>query len=214
MNNKYYKQLGKRTPRFYNFPQMFKWQWRQRFLRETSMVKKNSVYTVQKVSISISRFYLAHLWILDQIVETLFSTGVTSENKTIHTPPPIPSPQCWGGCCFVQVAGTVAQHCVEGVGWEKLCFPLFKLAKYREALWCKVFQLNLSLIVDQYKLIPCILHQKINFFIVSSFPAAAHIYVFFYMHCYVISYCKKKRKTFHIRIDDYYYITVSLEKDV
>ena len=64
---------------------------------------------------------------------------------------------------------------VEGVGWEKLCFPLFKLAKYREALWCKVFQLNLSQIVDQYKLIPCILHQKINFFIVSSFPAAAHI---------------------------------------
>ena len=123
MNKKYYKQLGKRTPRFYNFPQMFRWQWRQRFLRETSMVKKNSVYTVQKVSISISRFYLAHLWIRDQIVETLFSTGVTSENKTIHTPPPIPSSQCWGGCCFVQVAGTVAQHCVEGVGWEKLCFP-------------------------------------------------------------------------------------------
>ena len=123
MNNKYYKQLGKRRPRFYNFPQMFKWQWRQRFLRETSMVKKNSVYTVQKVSISISRFYLAHLWIRDQIVETLFSTGVTSENKTIRTPPPIPSSQCWGGCCFVQVAGTVAQHCVEGVGWEKLCFP-------------------------------------------------------------------------------------------
>ena len=134
MNNKYYKQLGKRTPSFYNFPQMFKWQWCQRFLRETSMVKKNSVYTVQKVSISISRFYLAHLWIRDQIVETLFSTGVTSENKTIHTPPPIPSSQCWGGCCFVQVAGTVAQHCVEGVGWEKLCFPLFKLAKYRGSL--------------------------------------------------------------------------------
>ena len=84
----------------------------------------------------------------------------------------------------------------KGEGGGKLCFPLFKLAKYREALWCKVFQLILTLIVDQYKLIHCILHQKINFFILSSFPTTAHVNVFFYMHGYVISYCKKKRKNF------------------
>ena len=84
--------------------------------------EKNSVYTVQKVTVSISRFYSAHLWIRDEIgkvtevVETSFSTGVTSENKTIHTPPLLPSSQSWGVCCFLQGAGTVAQHCMEMVG--------------------------------------------------------------------------------------------------
>ena len=67
--NKYYKQFGKRTPKFYNFHQMLKWQWRQRFLKEMSIVKKNSVYTVLKVTNSISRFYLTHLWVRDQIVK-------------------------------------------------------------------------------------------------------------------------------------------------
>ena len=175
--------------------------------------KKFSLYLTKSKHLDFQVLFGASLNSWSNCWDIVLNWSNFREQNNPHSSP-IPSSQCWGGCCFVQVAGTVAQHCVEGVGWEKLCFPLFKLAKYREALWCKVFQLNLSLIVDQYKLIPCILHQKINFFIVSSFPAAAHIYVFFYMHCYVISYCKKKRKTFHIRIDDYCYITVSLEKDV
>ena len=146
--------------------------------------------------------------------DIVLNWGNFREQNNPHSSPPPPLLSKLGWLLFSTGSRNSGAHCVEGVWGGKLCFPLFKLAKYREALWCKVFQLNLSLIVDQYKLIPCILHQKINFFIVSSFPAAAHIYVFFYMHCYVISYCKKKRKTFHIRIDDYYYITVSLEKDV
>ena len=70
----------------------------------------------------------------DKIVEILSSNGVTSKNKIIHTPPPIPS---WGVCCFLQEAQTAAQHYIEGVGggWGaggeegKLYFSFFKLAK-------------------------------------------------------------------------------------
>ena len=61
-----------------------------------------------------------------KIVEKLSSIGGTSKNKKST---PLPSILHWGVCCFLQVAGTVAQHCKEGVGDGELYFTLFTLAK-------------------------------------------------------------------------------------
>ena len=47
-------------------------------------------------------------------------------------PSPFPSIESWGVCCFLQVARTAAQHCMEGSGGggkESFIFPFFKLAK-------------------------------------------------------------------------------------
>ena len=58
----------------------------------------------------------------DKIIEILSSNWVTLENETIHTrppPPPPPSPSKLGCfCCFLQVARTAAQHCMDGMGEE------------------------------------------------------------------------------------------------
>ena len=49
--------------------------------------------------------------------------------RTKHsTPTPLSSIQSWGVCCFLQVAWTVAQHYMEGMGKEKLHFSLLELA--------------------------------------------------------------------------------------
>ena len=62
---------------------------------------------------------------LQNIFETLFSNGATSENKTIHTPPlPLHSKMGY----FLQVTLTVTQHCMEGVEVGKFHFPLFRSA--------------------------------------------------------------------------------------
>ena len=37
----------------------------------------------------------------DEIVETLYSNRVTSENKRIHTPPPLPPFKVRVVCCFL-----------------------------------------------------------------------------------------------------------------
>ena len=66
----------------------------------------------------------------DNIVETLYLNRVTEvrEHKNPH-PSPIPSIQSWDVSCFLKVAQTVAQHCMEGMGEEKLSFSLLKSGK-------------------------------------------------------------------------------------
>ena len=54
--------------------------------------------------------------------------GNFREHKNPH-PSPAPSIQSWGVYCFLKVARTVAQHCLEGMGEEKLSFPLWKSGK-------------------------------------------------------------------------------------
>ena len=68
--------------------------------------------------------------IKDKIVETLSLNGVTSENKTFLTPPPLPSLKV--EVFFLQVAQTVVQHRMEGIGEGKIYSLFFKLAK----CWC------------------------------------------------------------------------------
>ena len=70
----------------------------------------------------------------DKIVQTLYSSRVTSENIRIHTPSPLPSIQSWDVSCFLKVARTVAQHCMEGMGEEKLSFSLSKSGKRQKVL--------------------------------------------------------------------------------
>ena len=201
MNNKYYKQLGKQTPIFSNFREMFEWQWRQRVVKETSILKK----IIQSTPYKPTRFpgFIWRSWIRDQsgkVTELLrhcSQLGYLQRTKqSTPLPPPLLSKL---GCLLFSTGSRNSGTTLHGDGrggGGNFIFPSLSWQKDREALKGKVFQLILSLIVEQYKLIHCILQQKINFFIVSSFPAAAHIYVFFYMHCYLISYCKKKRKNF------------------
>ena len=69
----------------------------------------------------------------NKIVEAFCSKRVVSENKTIHTPHLLPrSTQSWGVCCFIQVVQTAVQHCMEGIGEEKLYFLLFRSVKRQE----------------------------------------------------------------------------------
>ena len=73
----------------------------------------------------------------------LSSNGVTLESSTI----PPPTPTCIQSCgvdCFRQVARTVAQHCMQGVGEGKLNFPLLIWQIVRKVVWGKVSQLILS----------------------------------------------------------------------
>ena len=60
------------------------------------------------------------------------------------SPPPPPSIQSRGVDCFLQVAQTVAQHCMEGVGEGKLNFPFLIWQIVRKVVWGKVSQLILS----------------------------------------------------------------------
>ena len=64
--------------------------------------------------------------------QSLYSNRVTSENKRMHTLPPY-TIQSWGVCCFLYVAWTAAQHCMEGMGEEKLYFHLLKSVKPQKA---------------------------------------------------------------------------------
>ena len=68
----------------------------------------------------------------DKIVET-YSSRVTSESIRIHTPPLSPPFKVGVFFFFLKVAPTVAQHCVEGMGEEKLYFPLLKSGKRQKA---------------------------------------------------------------------------------
>ena len=81
----------------------------------------------------------------DKVFETLY--GNFREHKNSHpspVPSTVPSTQSWGVCCFlkVRVARTVAQHCMEGMGEEKLYFSLLKAGKHQKAV--VVSQLFLS----------------------------------------------------------------------
>ena len=58
----------------------------------------------------------------------LYSNRVTSENKRIRTLP-CPLPSKLDVCCFVQIARTSAQNCMEGMAQEKLLFPPFKVSE-------------------------------------------------------------------------------------
>ena len=73
----------------------------------------------------------------------LSSNGVTLESNTIPPPPPTCIQSC-GVDCFRQVARTVAQHCMEGVGEGKLNFPFLIWQIVRKVVWGKVSQLILS----------------------------------------------------------------------
>ena len=68
----------------------------------------------------------------DKIVETLYSNRVTQENTRVRALSPVPSIQSWGVCCVLFVARTSAQHCMEGMGEEKLYSPLLKLVKRKK----------------------------------------------------------------------------------
>ena len=50
--------------------------------------------------------------------------------QTNPQPLTLPFVQSWGVCCFLQVAWTAAQHCMEGMGEGQLYFPFFELAKH------------------------------------------------------------------------------------
>ena len=63
----------------------------------------------------------------------MHSNRVTSEEKPIH-PPPLPSIQSRGVCCFLLVARTEKQHCMKGmVGGGELYFPLLISVKRQKA---------------------------------------------------------------------------------
>ena len=84
-----------------------------------------SLFKVKKDSINLRYLRKVQLHTIgDKIVETLYSNRVTSEN-----PSPVPSIQSWDVSCFLKVARTVAQHCMEGMGEETLSFPLLKSGK-------------------------------------------------------------------------------------
>ena len=68
--------------------------------------------------------------------------GQFREQKNPH-PSILPSIQSWGVSCFnfFQVARTAAQHCMEGMGEEKLYFPLsFEVGKTSESPFRAVSQ--------------------------------------------------------------------------
>ena len=58
--------------------------------------------------------------------------GNFGEHKNPHPPPLPPAIQSWGVCCFLKVAWTVSKHCLEGMGEEKLSFPLWKSGKHQK----------------------------------------------------------------------------------
>lgn len=106
------------TPRFYNFREMLKWQWRQRVVKETSIVKK----IIQSTPYKPARFP-GFIWHISEFVikvvrslncwDIVLNWGNFIEQNNPH-PYPLSSSQSWGVCCFLLLAGTVAQHCVEG----------------------------------------------------------------------------------------------------
>ena len=94
--------------------------------------------------LSVCRRLIAHKPAMDSVLKLI---RVISENKRIHTPS-LSSPFKVGVCCFLWVARTVAQHCMEGMGEEKLFFPLLKSVKRKNAQFQgEVSQLILSPIV-------------------------------------------------------------------
>ena len=64
--------------------------------------------------------------------DTILKQGNYREQKN---PPPSPnlSIQSWGICCFLQVARTSAQHCIDRMGEQKLYFLLLKSVKRKKA---------------------------------------------------------------------------------
>ena len=65
-------------------------------------------------------------------------------NPLPPSPPPPTSIQSCGVDCFLQVARTVAQRCMEGLGEGKLNFPFLIWQIVRKVVWGKVSQLILS----------------------------------------------------------------------
>ena len=77
--------------------------------------------TIQRIKLAIQSAHLfAHN--LQSATLVLSSKGVTSENKTTHTPSLHLKLKCLS--CFLQVAPTVIQHCMDGFeGGNALFFP-------------------------------------------------------------------------------------------
>ena len=88
---------------------------------EKQRKKKNTCVMYSTLTIFITTVTLNGTTIGDKLVDTLYSNRVTSENKRNYTPPSI---QSWSVCCFLQVAPTAAQNCMEGIGKEKLYYTL------------------------------------------------------------------------------------------
>ena len=65
-----------------------------------------------------SLLFLKRPTIDDKIVDTMYSNRVSSENKRIHTPALSPPFKV-----AAELARTVAQHCMDGMGEEKLDSP-------------------------------------------------------------------------------------------
>ena len=84
--------------------------------------------------------------ICDKIVEILYSNRSTLQTKQ-STPFPLPSIQSWGVYCFLKVARTVAQHCMEVRGKKELYFPLLKSVKRQKVPLGRSMSTNLSPIV-------------------------------------------------------------------
>ena len=85
----------------------------------------------------------------DKIVEILYSNRLNSQTKQ-STPFPLPSIQSWGVYCFLKVARTVAQHCIEVRGKKELYFLLLKSVKRQKVPLGRSMSTNLSPIVAWY----------------------------------------------------------------
>ena len=92
------------------------------FMTETTRWSRNLLTASLSFNTTIS----------DKIVET-YSNRVTSENRRIHSPPLSPPFKVGVFCCFLKIGWIVAQHCMEGMGEEKLYFPLLKSGKCQKA---------------------------------------------------------------------------------
>ena len=114
--------------------------------------------------------------ICDKIVEILYSNRSTSQTKQ-STPLSLPSIQSWGVYCFLKVAQTVAQHCMEGRGKKELYFPLLKSVKRQKVPLGRSMSTNLSPIVAWHIFGPkssVCLHNSTRFGIILTITIGYH----------------------------------------
>ena len=110
-----------------------------------------SCFLVAQTEISKLPLYFTPSSISDEIVETLSSKGVILENKTIHTPPRLPTIQNWGVVVFYRQL-KLQQHNIAWrgyLGMENFIVSFLSWQTVREALQSKMSQLILLPIVGQ-----------------------------------------------------------------
>ena len=109
--------------------------WRLFWKLEFKLTQSLSI--IQLLHLRLLRYCLACCCtITDKIVETLSSNGVTSENKTIHTPPPPPPLHSKLGCLLFPTGSlnsSTTTYCMERVGTESFIFSFLSWQNIREA---------------------------------------------------------------------------------